>query len=63
VLADGARPLADTERDGQMQIDGAVRLLLELWDIPHIPIPAASPKDRQAIVSAVLDLAGFARVG
>lgn len=63
VLADGARPLADTERDSQMQIDGAVRLLLELWDIPHIPIPAASPKDRQAIVSAVLDLAGFRRSG
>lgn len=59
VTGDDARPQGDTHLASQHQIDGAVRTLLELWRIRYVPIPAASPKDRQLIVSAVLEREGF----
>ena len=61
VRADEARPQEDTDTAGQHQIDGAVRTLLELWRIPYVPIPAASPKDRQLIIGSILDRDGFKR--
>lgn len=61
--ADGVRAAADTTRDGQMRVDGAVDLLLEVNGVVAVPLPAAPVRDQERIVSAVLEARGFVPAG
>ena len=59
VNSDGVRPHADTLRDGQMIVTGAIAMLLETFSVPYVPVPSASPKMQELIIGAVLDRSGF----
>jgi len=61
VGSDGVRPHADTLRDGQMIVTGAIAMLLETFSVPYVPVPSASPKMQELIIGAVLDRSGFKR--
>lgn len=61
VNSDGARPHADTLRDGQMIVTGAIAMLLETFSVPYVPVPSTSPKMQELIIGAVLDRSGFKR--
>jgi nicotinamide riboside kinase len=57
VVSDGVR--AGVEWDEVVRIDGMVKLLLELFRIPYIPVASLSMQERVRLVERVLDLAGL----
>ena len=56
VQTDGVR--AGLEWEEVVRIDGMVKLLLELFDVPYIPVESLSMQERVRLVDRVLDLAG-----
>ncbi|MBL8748372.1 MAG: ATP-binding protein [Planctomycetes bacterium] len=58
VVADGVR--AGLEWEEVLRIDGMVKLLLEVFDVPYIPVQSLSMQERVRLVERVLDLAGLA---
>ncbi len=58
VVADGVR--AGLEWEEVLRIDGMVKLLLEVFDVPYIPVESLSMQERVRLVERVLDLAGLA---
>ncbi len=61
VVADGVR--AGLEWEEVVRIDGMVKLLLEVFDVPYIPVESLSMQERVRLVERVLDLAGLPKVG
>lgn len=61
VVADGVR--AGLEWEEVLRIDGMVKLLLEVFDVPYIPVESLSMQERVRLVERVLDLAGLAHAG
>ena len=59
VRADGVRAGLDWEE--VVRIDGMVKLLLELFDVPYIPVESLSMQERSRLVERVLGLAGLPR--
>lgn len=57
VTADGVR--AGLEWEEVIRIDGMVKLLLEMFDVPYIPVESLSMQERVRLVERVLDLAGL----
>lgn len=57
VTADGVR--AGLEWEEVVRIDGMVKLLLEVFDVPYIPVESLSMQERVRLVERVLDLAGL----
>jgi predicted ATPase len=57
VIGDGVRAGLDWEE--VVRIDGMVKLLLELFDVPYIPVESLSMQERVRLVQRVLDLAGL----
>lgn len=57
VVADGVR--AGLEWEEVVRIDGMVKLLLEVFDVPYIPVESLSMQERVRLVERVLDLAGL----
>jgi len=57
VTADGVR--AGLEWEEVVRIDGMVKLLLEIFDVPYIPVESLSMQERARLVERVLDLAGL----
>lgn len=55
VIADGVR--AGLEWEEVVRIDGMVKLLLEMFDVPYIPVQSLSMQERVRLVERVLDLA------
>jgi len=60
VVADGVR--AGVEWEEVLRIDGMVKLLLEIFDVPYIPIGSLSMQERVRLVERVLDLTELQRV-
>ncbi len=56
VRADGVR--AGLEWEEVVRIDGMVKLLLEMFDVPYIPVESLSMQERERLVERVLDLGG-----
>jgi predicted ATPase len=56
VTADGVR--AGLEWEEVVRIDGMVKLLLEVFDVPYIPVESLSMQERVRLVERVLALAG-----
>jgi nicotinamide riboside kinase len=56
VVADGVR--AGLEWEEVIRIDGMVKLLLEMFQVPYIPVESLSMQERVRLVERVLDLAG-----
>lgn len=56
VRADGVR--AGLEWEEVVRIDGMVKLLLELFDVPYIPVESLSMQERVRLVERVLELGG-----
>lgn len=56
VVADGVR--AGVEWEEVVRIDGMVKLLLELFRIPYIPLASLAMQERVRLVERILDLAG-----
>lgn len=61
VVADGVRAGLDWEE--VVRIDGMVKLLLEMFDVPYIPVESLSMQERVRLVERVLGLAGMPQVG
>ncbi|MBL8860550.1 MAG: ATP-binding protein [Planctomycetes bacterium] len=57
VVADGVR--AGVEWEEVVRIDGMVKLLLELFRIPYIPVASLAMQERVRLVERVLDLSGL----
>lgn len=57
VVADGVR--AGLEWEEVVRIDGMVKLLLEMFDVPYIPVESLSMQERVRLVERVLDLGGI----
>ena len=57
VVADGVR--AGLEWEEVVRIDGMVKLLLEVFDVPYIPVESLSMQERVRLVERVLGLAGM----
>jgi len=57
IVADGVR--AGLEWEEVVRIDGMVKLLLELFRIPYIPVESLSMQERVRLMERVLDLAGL----
>lgn len=57
IVADGVR--AGLEWEEVLRIDGMVKLLLEVFDVPYIPVESLSMQERVRLVERVLDLAGL----
>lgn len=55
IVADGVR--AGLEWEEVVRIDGMVKLLLEMFDVPYIPVQSLSMQERVRLVERVLDLA------
>lgn len=51
---DGVRAEGDLDVGGVCRIDGMVKLLLELGDVPYVPIATTNFQERAAIVEGVL---------
>ncbi len=60
VVADGVR--AGLEWEEVVRIDGMVKLMLELFDVPYVPVESLSMQERVRCVQRVLTLAGFEQV-
>lgn len=61
VVADGVRAGLDWEE--VVRIDGMVKLLLEMFDVPYIPVEPLSMQERVRLVERVLGLAGMPKAG
>jgi nicotinamide riboside kinase len=59
VKADGVR--AGLEWEEVVRIDGMVKLLLEIFDVPYIPVESLSMQERVRLIERVLGLAGMKR--
>jgi nicotinamide riboside kinase len=59
LVDDGVR--AGVEWEEVLRIDGMVKLLLEQFDVPYIPVASLSMQERVRLVERVLDLAGMPR--
>jgi nicotinamide riboside kinase len=59
IVADGVR--AGLEWEEVVRIDGMVKLLLEVFDVPYIPVQSLSMQERVRLVQRVLELAGLPR--
>jgi nicotinamide riboside kinase len=59
VVADGVR--AGLEWEEVVRIDGMVKLMLEIFDVPYIPVESLSMQERVRLVERVLGLAGLPR--
>ncbi len=57
VVTDGVR--AGVEWEEVVRIDGMVKLLLELFRIPYIPVASLAMQERVRLMERVLDLAGI----
>lgn len=57
LVDDGVR--AAIEWEEVIRIDGMVKLLLEQFDVPYIPVASLSMQERIRLVERVLDLAGL----
>jgi len=57
VVTDGVR--AGVEWEEVVRIDGMVKLLLELFRIPYIPVASLAMQERVRLMERVLDLAGL----
>ncbi len=55
VVADGVR--AGLQWEEVVRIDGMVKLLLEMFDVPYVPVQSLSMQERVRLVERVLDLA------
>ena len=60
LAADGVRERMDWEE--VVRIDGMVKLLLEMFGVPYIPIASLSMQERVRLVESSLALAGHGRV-
>jgi nicotinamide riboside kinase len=60
VVADGVR--AGLEWEEVVRIDGMVKLLLEMFSVPYIPVESLSMQERVRTIESVLALAGVAEV-
>ncbi|MEY3160991.1 MAG: hypothetical protein RIT25_982 [Planctomycetota bacterium] len=58
VQADGVR--AGLEWDEVVRIDGMVKLLLEMFDVPYLPVASLAMQERVRLIERVLDLVGVA---
>lgn len=54
LARDGVRAEGDLDATGVLLIDGMVKLLLELGDVPYVPIRTTNFQERAAIVAGVL---------
>lgn len=52
--ADGTRARRDVDMAQVWRLDGMVKLLLELWRVPWIPVDPVSMQERQRVVVGVL---------
>jgi nicotinamide riboside kinase len=59
LSADGVR--AGVEWEEVVRIDGMVKLMLEWFDVPYIPVASLSMQERVRLVERVLSLAGLQR--
>ncbi|MCK5940503.1 MAG: ATP-binding protein [Planctomycetes bacterium] len=59
LVEDGVR--AGVEWEEVVRIDGMVKLMLEQFDVPYIPVASLSMQERVRLVERVLDLAGMPR--
>ena len=57
IVADGVR--AGLEWEEVVRIDGMVKLLLEMFRVPYIPVESLSMQERVRLFERVLDLAGL----
>ncbi|MHC4853422.1 MAG: AAA family ATPase, partial [Planctomycetota bacterium] len=57
VQADGVRAGLDWEE--VVRIDGMVKCLLEMFDVPYIPVESLAMQERVRLVERVMNLAGF----
>jgi nicotinamide riboside kinase len=57
VVSDGVRAGVDWEE--VVRIDGMVKLLLEMFDVPYIPVASLSMQERVRLMERVLSLAGL----
>lgn len=57
LVPDGTRE--EPEWEEVLRIDGMVKLLLEMFDIPYIPVDPLSMQERTRLVGRVLELAGL----
>jgi nicotinamide riboside kinase len=57
VIDDGVR--AGLAWEEVVRIDGMVKLLLEMFRVPYIPVESLAMQERVRLVERVLDLAGF----
>jgi len=60
VVADGVRAGLDWEE--VVRIDGMVKLLLEVFGVPYIPVESLSMQERVRLMERVLDLAGLPQI-
>lgn len=58
---DGVR--AGVQWEEVLRIDGMVKLMLELFGIPYIPVDCLAMQERVRLLERVLSLAGLAQVG
>ncbi len=61
LVQDGVREAL--EWDEVVRIDGMVKLMLEMFDIPYIPMESLSMQERLRMVTQVLNLAGLPEKG
>jgi hypothetical protein len=57
VQADGVR--AGLEWEEVVRIDGMVKLLLEMFDVPYIPVASLSMQERVRLVDRIVRLGGL----
>jgi nicotinamide riboside kinase len=57
VVADGVRAGLDWQE--VVRIDGMVKLLLEMFDVPYVPVASLSMQERVRLVQRVLELTGL----
>jgi len=61
LSADGVR--AGVAWEEVVRIDGMVKLMLEMFRVPYLPVESLSMQERVRLVERVLDLAGVSHVG
>ncbi len=61
LAEDGVRERMNWEE--VVRIDGMVKLLLEMFGVPYIPVASLSMQERTRLVERVLSLAGLEKVG
>lgn len=54
VRGDGTRAAGDVDLAAVHRIDGMVKLMLEMWRVPYLPIESASMQERQRAVTRLL---------